>query len=130
MSSIDRADMSPLVTVGSAGMVTGSGTGSGGAGGRVGVEPGVPVVAGGGVVGRATGGCFFPHAPAKPKTTTTISATDIRLIQQALSSSRPIGKLVFAIARNLPHAAAVAADDRDLRLPPSRCRERNVAAGG
>jgi hypothetical protein len=45
---------------GSAGTGTGSRTGSGGAGGRVPVL--VPVPAGG-VVGRATGGFFFAHAP-------------------------------------------------------------------
>ena len=59
--------------IGSAGTGTGSFTGSGGPGGR---DPPVAPEGAGGVVGRATGGFFFPHAltiiSATIATTTTV----------------------------------------------------------
>src|SRR5262249_29617015 len=60
--------------IGSAGTGTGSRTGSGGPGGR---DPLVEPVGGGGLVGRATGGFFFPHAP-EIISATIITATTVR----------------------------------------------------
>src|SRR5882672_4210217 len=61
--------------IGSAGTGTASRTGSGGPGGRPEV---VELVAGGGLVGRATGGFFFPHAPTSASAT-IIATTTLRL---------------------------------------------------
>jgi hypothetical protein len=65
-SSIDADEIASSRT-GSGGTTVGSATGSGGAGGRVGV-----VVAVGGGAGRATGGAFLWHAAAVVIATTTI----------------------------------------------------------
>src|SRR3954453_13158828 len=54
--------------VGSGGIGGFSRTGSGGAGGRAVVSA---VVEGGGGIGRATGGFFFPHAPTMASAITT-----------------------------------------------------------
>src|SRR4051812_31588527 len=58
--SSSEADEIASFGTGSGGTTVGSGTGSGGVGGRFGVA--VPVVGGGGIAGRTTGGVFFPHA--------------------------------------------------------------------
>jgi hypothetical protein len=56
--------------IGSGGIACGSRTGSGGAGGRA---PFAELPAGGGVVGRATGGFFFAQPPAIDSAITRIT---------------------------------------------------------
>src|SRR5262249_49422436 len=80
-SSRDAEEIASVGT-GSAGTRIGSSTGCGGAGG---LPPGSPVfVVGGGGVGRATGGFFFPHA-AVVSTHATATAISVRFIVAVLS---------------------------------------------
>src|SRR5580765_366738 len=96
-----------------------SGTGVGGAGGfdsTVGAG-------GGGGSGRATGGCFLWHAPAKIASNTTRGNTAVLAArrdvivgdsffarQARAASARPVRREVVADPRDLPQALAVAAD--------------------
>src|SRR5690349_20334048 len=98
--SLEVSGSSEIFGSGGTGVV--SGTGSGGAGGRVGGA----VVVGGGGVGLATGGLLWWQAPAKTRTVPTIAAANhvclicLRLLR-VLGLTRPVGKLIITLAGNL-----------------------------
>src|SRR5438067_5652193 len=139
-SSSDADEIASSRT-GSGGTMAGSVTGSGGAGGRPGVEG--AVVAGGGGVGRATGGVFLPHAAAITLANashstirrTVIVASPIAGARRASTgrasrSPRPVGLLVVAGFRDLLQPFSVLRDREDLRLAGARRHERQMAAVG
>src|SRR5688572_11878183 len=93
--------------IGSGGTLRFSAIGSGGIGGRLALLAGS---AGGGGIGRATGGVFLPHAPTVTARTIRIHKADVRLKCILLNPPallRPVRILVRARFRDLLQTAAV-----------------------
>src|SRR5687767_11161019 len=130
MSPISRPAIGSSAT-GSGGTGRGSVTGVGGAGGRA---FGSSAVAGGGGVGRATGGCFFAHAPIRASATITAQKTlclCIIISAQSLLGgrrARPVGIAIRARAGKLAQPGAIAMDGEDLFLARPARHEGDVPA--
>src|SRR5262245_24487804 len=127
--------------IGSAGTTTGSLTGSGGPGVR---DPVVEPEGAGGVVGRATGGFFFPHAPTISNvtiaTTTTVRLcfiVSLILMLSAFTFSfwgrtlemrllRPVRVSVHPLTCDLTQVLAITIDQKNLFLAGACRRKRKV----
>src|SRR6478735_5876678 len=83
--------------IGSPGTTTGSLTGSGGPGVR---DPVVEPEDAGGVVGRATGGFFFPHAPTISNVTIATTTTVRLCIIVSYPSSVSLGRYPLSLPRD------------------------------